>query len=318
MRSDFMRNTKWKYILQTLVIVSVLAALLVSMNGCKKKKPDTTEPSSTGETITETTGTVENTKPSVNTTENTTPSQSTAETTTETTVALCEHVLGNWVVDERSNCTKEGSRHKKCTICGEKVVTEAIPMTAHTASGWLGDAATCTKESTQYQKCTQCDEKLVSVVVDKADHRTYPVKGENYTVGYVCSACGAIVQEQYKIPAVGTVLYKIEPNGTTCTIFGFESNWTGSELILPEKINGKTVTGISSNAFAGNTSIKTVYIPKTVTEIGDKAFSGCSALTKIVYEGNVKEWTTSVAKATQWNQNTGSYQIHCNNRILSK
>lgn len=307
-----MKNTKWKYILQTLVVVSILAALLVSMNGCKKKKPDTTESSSTAETTTETTGTAETTTETTGTTETTTPSQTTAETT-ETTVALCEHVLSNWIVDETANCTKEGSRHKACTLCGEKVVTEAISMTDHTASSWLGEAATCTKEGTQYQQCTQCDKKLVTIAVDKADHRTYPVKGENYTVGYVCSACGAIVQEQYKIPTEGTVPYQIE-NGTITGL----GNWTGSELIIPEKINGQTVTAIGRNAFANCTSIKTVYIPKTVTEIGDKAFSGCSALTKIVYGGSVMEWTTSVTKATQWNQNTGSYQIHCNNRILSK
>lgn len=306
-----MKHTKWKYIVKTLIVVSVLAALLVSMNGCKKKKPDTTESSSTAET-TETTGNTENTKPSVDATEDTTPSQTTAETT-ETTVALCEHVLGDPIVDDPSTCTKEGVRHKACTLCGEKVVTEAIPMTAHTASNWLGDPATCTKESTQYQQCTQCDKKLVTIVVDKADHRTYPVKGENYTVGYVCSACGTIVQDQYKIPAEGTVLYKVQGS----TIIGLD-NWTGSELILPEKINGITITAIGKDAFAGKSSIKTVYIPKTVTEIGDKAFSGCSGLTKIVYGGSVRDWTTSVAKGAQWNNNTGNYQIHCNNRILSK
>ena len=306
-----MRTTKWNYILRTLVIVSVLAALLVFVNGCKKKKPDTTESSSTGETTTETTA--ETTTETTGTVETTTETTGPAETTTETTAAVCEHVLSNWIVDETANCTKEGSRHKACTLCGEKVVTEAIPMTAHTASNWLGDPATCTKESTQYQQCTQCDKKLVTIVVDKADHRTYPVKGENYTLGYVCSACGTIVQDQYKIPAEGTVPYEVQ--GSTITGLG---NWTGSELILPEKINGITITAIGKDAFAGKSSIKTVYIPKTVTEIGDKAFSGCSGLTKIVYGGSVRDWTTSVAKATQWNQNTGSYQICCNNRILSK
>lgn len=308
-----MKNTKWKYIVKTLIAVSVLFALLVSMNGCKKKKPDTTEPSSTGETVAETTDNTENTKPSVNATEATTQTTDPAETTTETTVALCEHVLGNWIVDETANCTKEGSRHKACTNCGEKVVTEAIPMTDHTPSNWLGDKATCTKESTQYQQCTQCDKKLATIVVDKADHRTYAIKGQGYTVGYQCKDCDDFEQKQYIIPAEGTVPYEVQ--GSTITDLG---NWTGSELIIPEKIGGVTITAIGKEAFAGHTSIKTVYIPKTINEIGDKAFSGCSALTKIVYGGSVMEWTTSVAKATQWNQNTGSYQICCNNRILSK
>lgn len=316
-----MKHTKRKYILQTVAVVSVLATLLVSMNGCKKKKPDTTESSSTAETTTETTGNTENTKPTQMTkpTQSTNPSEGT-NPTEGTTGASCEHVLGNWIVDETANCTKEGSRHKACTICKETVVTEAIAKTAHTASGWLGEKATCTKESTQYQQCTQCDEKLVSIVVDKADHKTYQVKGQGYTVGYRCSICHETIQEQYEIPAAGSVPYTIRDTGSTCTITGL-GNWTGSELILPATINGRTVTAIDANAFANfanRTSIKTVYIPKTVTEIGDKAFSGCSALTKIVYEGTANQWTTSVAKGAQWNNNTGSYQIHCNNRILSK
>ena len=314
-----MKNTKWKYIVKTLIAVSVLSALLVSMNGCKKKKPDTTEPSSTGETVAETTNTVETTTENADPTETTTETTGPAETTTETTVALCEHVLGNWIVDETANCTKEGSRHKACTLCGEKVVTEAIPMTAHTASNWLGDPATCTKESTQYQQCTQCDKKLATIVVDKADHRTGVTPGRAATTTatgltdyYWCKDCD-FEQKHYTIPAEGTVPYEVQ--GSTITGLG---NWTGSELILPEKINGITITAIGKDAFAGKSSIKTVYIPKTVTEIGDKAFSGCSALAKIVYGGSVMEWTTSVVKAAQWNQNTGNYQIHCNNRILSK
>lgn len=308
-----MKNTKWKYIVKTLIAVSVLSALLVSMNGCKKKKPDTTEPSSTGETVAETTDTVETTIANADSTETTTETTGPAETTTETTVALCEHVWGAPIVDDPSNCTREGSRHKECILCNEKGPAEAIPMTAHAPSEWKGTKATCTQEGAMYQECTQCDKKLATIVVDKADHRTYPVKGENYTVGYVCSACGTIVQDQYKIPAEGTVHYIVE-NGTITKL----ENWTGSELIIPEKIGGQTITGIGKEAFAGRASIKTVYIPKTVTEIGDKAFSGCSALTKIVYGGSVMEWTTSVVKAAQWNQNTGNYQIHCNNRILSK
>lgn len=325
-----MRNTKWKYILQTLVVVSVLASLLVSMNGCKKKKPDTTESSSTAETTTETTGSAENTKPSNSATENTTPSQNTnpsedTSPTEGTTAAVCEHILGNWIVAETSNCTKEGSRYKECTLCKEKVVTEAIPKTTHTASKWIVDEkATCTTQGKQHQECTQCEEKIASIVVAKADHNAKTIPGyvattttPGLTDGVVCRTCSTDVQEQFVIPIVGTVPYTIQTSDTTCTITGLGS-WTGSELILPATIDGKTVTAIGSNAFANRTSIKTVYIPKSVTQIGEKAFSGCSALTNITYEGTVIQWSTSVAKGTQWNQNTGSYKIYCTNNILSK
>ena len=312
-----MKNTKWKYILRTLVVVSVLLSLLVSMNGCKKK-PDTTESSSTGETTTETTGSAEDTQPGNATTQNTTPSENTdpSDVTdpTEETEDTCVHKLGNWIVETPSNCTKEGSRYKACSLCGKKVVTEAIAKTAHTESTWIDDKyekASCTAQGKKYKKCTQCDELLYTIVVDKTNHKTYEVKGVGYTVGYRCSICHETIQEQYKLPGAGTVTHS---NGKITGL----GNWTGSELILPSTVDGKTVTAIDSEAFANCSSVKTVYIPKSVTKIGDKAFSGCSALTTIVYEGTMEEWVISVSKGDQWNQNTGDYKIHCNNRILSK
>ena len=320
-----MKITKRKYILQTLVVVCILAALLVSMNGCKKKKADATEPSSTGETTTETTGSLENTQPSNNT--NTNPSEDTnpTETTnpTDETEDPCVHVLGNWIVDERSNCTKEGLRYKACTLCEKKVVTEIIPKTTHTESDWIDDKyekASCTAQGKKYKKCTQCDEVLYTIVVDKTNHNTRVTPGRaanTATTGltdcYWCRDCN-FEQKHYVIPAVGSVPYDFSAG----TIKGFKSSWAGSELILPSTIDGKTVTAIDDEAFSGCNSIKTVYIPKTVKKIGDKAFSGCSALTTIVYEGTMEEWLTSVAKGELWNQNTGSYEIICNNRILSK
>ncbi len=310
-----MRNIKKKYILQSLAVASVLITLLVSMNGCEKK-PATTESSSTAETTTETTtaATTTETTTAATTTETTVPE----ETTEETTEAVCEHILSNWIVETTSNCTKEGSRYKECTLCKEIVETEAIPKTSHTASNWIVDVkATCTEEGAQHQECTQCAEKIASIVVAKTDHKPYAIKGQGYTVGYMCSACHDTLQKQYEIPAEGTVLYTYQVKDNTCVITGVE-NWSGSELILPATIDGKTVTGIGKNAFTGNKSIKTVYIPKTITELGDKVFSGCSAITTIVYEGTTTEWNTAVTKGNLWNQNTGSYKIYCTNNNLAK
>lgn len=327
-----MRNTKLKYIFRTLIVISVLVALLVSMNGCKKKKPDATEPSSTGETVAETTGSAENTTPDNHATQNTNPSQSVDATDntnpTDETEDTCVHTLGNWIVEgEGSNCTKEGSRYKACSQCGKKVVTEVIPKTAHKESEWFDDKyekVSCNAQGKKYKKCTQCDELLYTIVVDKANHNVlcqdgYPAKPTNpgRTAYYWCINQGCEFKQQpYEIPAEGTVPYQTTDSGSTCTIKKLAS-WTGSELILSSTINGKTVTAIGNEAFADLASVKTIYIPKSVTKIGDKAFSGCSGLTTIVYEGSMEDWY-KVTKGTQWNQNTGNYVIHCNNRILSK
>lgn len=59
--------------------------------------------------------------------------------------------------------------------------------------------------------------------------------------------------------------------------------YTGNEknVVVPEKIDGYTVTKISIQTFCRNENIKSVTIPDTVTEIGEFAFRGCTLLKKV-------------------------------------
>lgn len=51
----------------------------------------------------------------------------------------------------------------------------------------------------------------------------------------------------------------------------------GGKLLIPSKINGKTVVKINRNAFRG-TAVTNVTIPSTVKTIEGHAFSGCDSL----------------------------------------
>ena len=66
-------------------------------------------------------------------------------------------------------------------------------------------------------------------------------------------------------------------SNNTITITGYSSNST--ELIIPEKINGYSVTSIGSYAFVELNSLTSVEIPDSVTSIGFSAFAGCDKLT---------------------------------------
>lgn len=57
------------------------------------------------------------------------------------------------------------------------------------------------------------------------------------------------------------------------------------ELYIPDEINGYTVSGINSYAFAGCISVKKIVIPDTVLMINDGAFMSCTVLEE-VYIGN--------------------------------
>lgn len=66
-------------------------------------------------------------------------------------------------------------------------------------------------------------------------------------------------------------------SGSTITKY----NGTGGEVVIPQEINGVTITAIGASAFKGNTTITSVVIPNTITSIGDYAFSECTALSSV-------------------------------------
>ena len=65
-------------------------------------------------------------------------------------------------------------------------------------------------------------------------------------------------------------------------------------VVIPNTIDGYTVTAISSSAFSGNENIVTVEIPNTVTTIDWFAFEQCTSLTEVVLPDSLTEigfWT---------------------------
>lgn len=71
-------------------------------------------------------------------------------------------------------------------------------------------------------------------------------------------------------------------------ITGLEFGRTAAEI--PAQINGRDVTAIAANAFAGNAALTSVSIPKSVTVIGANAFDGCNALADVTYGGTAEDW----------------------------
>lgn len=74
---------------------------------------------------------------------------------------------------------------------------------------------------------------------------------------------------------------------STAVITGYEG--TDTCLVIPETINGRTITGLAINAFKDNKVITSVVINAAIGEISNDAFYGCSNLESVVLPDTVEK-----------------------------
>ena len=125
--------------------------------------------------------------------------------------------------------------------------------------------------------------------------------------------------------------YTLNSDGKSYTVSGVNYN-NLSVITIPDTLSGGfPVTGIASNAFAGNTNIRTlvignnikqintgtfygctklaiVTIPDSVTIIGGRAFSNCKNLREIRYNGTKAQWG-KITLGADWDLNTPDYTL---------
>lgn len=124
---------------------------------------------------------------------------------------------------------------------------------------------------------------------------------------------------------------------TTVIDNGFRDCSNLEKIIIPD-----TVTSIGDDAFSHCSSLSSITIPEGVTSmgrsafsdckmlksvtfsegsqltsIGDDAFSYCSSLSSIIFTGTKKQWNV-ISKGYYWNQNIGTYVVHCTDGDINK
>lgn len=81
--------------------------------------------------------------------------------------------------------------------------------------------------------------------------------------------------------------YYTENEDGTIKITSFKSR-TAQSAVIPEKINGKSVTVIGTNAFKNRSALKAVTVPDSVISIENYAFYGCHELNSVVMGNGIK------------------------------
>lgn len=111
----------------------------------------------------------------------------------------------------------------------------------------------------------------------------------------------------------------VDQNGLKYTLNGLGSysvtgigTCTNTDIVIPSKVKGRPVTGISHNAFENCTSLRSIVIPDSVTNIGDHAFGHCTSLTSITFEGAVEHWN-AIKFSGEWNCEVPATEVVCSN-----
>ena len=91
------------------------------------------------------------------------------------------------------------------------------------------------------------------------------------------------------LSAQGVLPFEYADNGGAITITSWKdkNNSNIKEAVIPDKVGGKPVTSIGTNAFRDCRSLTSITIPDSVTSIGDQAFNRCSSLTSITIPDSV-------------------------------
>lgn len=71
------------------------------------------------------------------------------------------------------------------------------------------------------------------------------------------------------------------------TILSYKGN--SPVVVVPDSINGTTVTQIGENAFANSVGVFIIIIPGSVEAIGDNAFANCASLKTVQFRGNAPD-----------------------------
>lgn len=195
----------------------------------------------------------------------------------EKAIKVLEHTFGDWVTVKEAKCGVAGLMERSCS-CGKKEEKETSPL-YHIYGSWsVTQPPKCNVEGEETRSCINCNHKQTRAL-DALSHQEGEWKIENDIKKFYCSNCGIVLREEEIEVATELEI----SNGIVIGI----GNCDSSDIEIPKKHNGVTVTEIAEKAFERNSNITSVKIPNGVTSIGSQAFYYCDSLKTLELSNNI-------------------------------
>lgn len=213
----------------------------------------------------------------------------------------CHHSYGLGNVITEPTCSETGLSRYTCDFCGF-VKDVSLPMMQHSfGQGVVVTAPTCFRPGNIHYTCVNCNYVKIDItpsaahdyesswayplVCGEQNRRTYTCKAcaHSYSVSFMalphfyqdntCVNCGISNEELFS--------YAVLEAGT-CKITGYSGS--NRDVVIPERIDGYTVTTIGTHAFVWS-DVTTITFPDTLKKIESAAFAS-SSLSNMYFTGD--------------------------------
>ena len=225
------------------------------------------------------------------------------------------HSESEWIIDLEPTRYETGSKHKDCSVCGQIIATEIIPLLDYSVgleyklnsdgeSYSVIGIGTCTDNdviiptnfngkpvtdiaANAFKGCTQLTDIFVPDTIITIGTASFSVcyNLKHMTLPFVGLSASATSSASLFGTIFGTIKYK----ESLATYQYSNPQSSGITFYVPSSLESVTITGgnICFGAFANCKNIKEIVLPETASSIGGLAFYECNSLKSIEIPNSV-------------------------------
>ncbi len=199
------------------------------------------------------------------------------------TLAMIDHMAGEWIIDKEATHTQDGARHTECSMCDKVLNAEVILSGQNKMKYTLLDDNTY--EVSGIGHCTDRE------IIIPSEYKGLPVSKIGYEAFEDCRSFVSVT-----IPSSVKIIEESafsKCKNLETVVIGNSVKSIGSLafydcISLKNIAISNSVTSIGEEAFLCCSSLVSIVLPNSLTTIGDGLFIGCSSLESVTLPKNIK------------------------------